>query len=179
MHSFSPALLSLQSHHQAGMSTFIPTRHLFPISNMRGCPETPPPTPPPLPKRKARAIRIGRLKEPKDHLTQPPKKGYRYLSITGRPLFDNRYNGFPPPPKKRRSVPARPRAKRACRPSTKTAKPVQAVEPLSAIRLIYKRLSENLPEQVFLYHLFCFTVSFIDFYFPACHFVHFLLVPAS
>lgn len=44
------------------------------------------------PKHNHRPIQIALLKVVPDHLTQLPKSGHRYLSDTGRPLWDNRYH---------------------------------------------------------------------------------------
>lgn len=67
-----------------------PTREDFPISNVRGCPESPPA----LPKFKpvTNPINLKGLKLAPDHLTMLPNIGYRYLSVQGRRLYDRRYD---------------------------------------------------------------------------------------
>lgn len=86
-----------------------PALQVFPLSNVRDCPEENPPSPPPAcNKPGSHAIRISKLSEPFDHLSVLPKKKHRYLGPTGRVLFDDSYS-FPKPVKVRAETRSRKR----------------------------------------------------------------------
>lgn len=115
-------------------------RQTFPLSNVRGCPQTdaaimaPAPAPvlqqhppcpgaPPESKRDSIASKIKRLRPVSDHLLQLPKPCHKYLSVQGRILFDNRYAVPPPtvkPPPSKPSTPSTPSSGLAS-PSTSTS----------------------------------------------------------
>ncbi|EFY90380.1 keratinolytic protein [Metarhizium acridum CQMa 102] len=84
-------------------------RQTFPLSNVRGCPQTdaatiapaPRPDPPATPPGNGRsniASKIKRLRMAPDHLLKFPQVNHRYLSSQGKILFDNRYEVSPSPP---------------------------------------------------------------------------------
>ncbi|KHO01846.1 keratinolytic protein [Metarhizium album ARSEF 1941] len=96
-----------------------PPRHrahqTFPLSNVRGCPQTDaatiappprqdPPATPPGARRNHVASRLKRLRMAPDYLLKFPRVNHRYLSSRGQILFDNRYEPRPQtkgPPLKR------------------------------------------------------------------------------
>jgi hypothetical protein len=111
----------------------------FPTSNVRGCKEdTPPPHHQSIQSvstlRRKGNRKPTRFREAPDHLVKLPKKGHRYISKAGKPLWDARYM-FPPRRTENRKRRSRALPKNAS-PSveqTEQTKPTEPIEPVSAV----------------------------------------------
>lgn len=68
----------------------IATEHAFPLSNARDAPNASE-SHVPQHEHRCKKIRLSRLREQPDHLTSHPKNGYRYVSASGKCLYDLRY----------------------------------------------------------------------------------------
>lgn len=71
------------------------TKHCLPLSNVRGVPQTAESC---VPQHHAQndagccnKTRLSKLKQVPDCLTKHPKNGHRYVSVSGKRLFDSRY----------------------------------------------------------------------------------------
>jgi hypothetical protein len=73
------------------------TRHVFPLSNVRGAPDSPPVGPELPPSDAIGRVDFSLLPEMFDPLCLHPKTDHRYINALGQQDFDDRF-AWPPPP---------------------------------------------------------------------------------